>query len=52
MTYRELAVPGAWEITPVQHGDHRGVFLEYFQGDPFRAATGHDLDLQQANCSV
>jgi len=52
MTYRELAVPGAWEITPAQHGDPRGVFLEYFQGGPFRAATGHDLDLQQANCSV
>ena len=52
MTYRELAVPGAWEITPVQHGDPRGVFLEYFQGGPFRSATGHDLDLQQANCSV
>ena len=52
MTYRELAVPGAWEITPVQHGDPRGVFLECFQGGPFRAATGHDLDLLQANCSV
>ena len=52
MTYRELTVPGAWEITPRQHGDPRGVFLEYFQGGPFREATGHDLDLQQANCSV
>ncbi len=52
MTYRELAVPGAWEITPVQHGDPRGVFLEWFQGAPFRSATGHGLDLQQANCSV
>jgi dTDP-4-dehydrorhamnose 3,5-epimerase len=52
MTYRELAVPGAWEITPVQHGDPRGVFLEYFQGAPFLAATGHGFDLQQANCSV
>lgn len=52
MTYRELAVPGAWEITPRQHGDPRGVFLEYFQGGPFVEATGHGLDLQQANCSV
>lgn len=52
MTYRELSVPGAWEITPLQHGDPRGVFLEYFQGGPFRAATGHRFDLQQANCSV
>jgi len=52
MTYRELSVPGAWEITPRQHGDPRGVFLESFQGDPFRVATGHSFDLQQANCSV
>lgn len=52
MTYRELAVPGAWEITPKQHGDPRGVFLEWFQGAPFREAVGHPLTLQQANCSV
>lgn len=52
MTYRELAVPGAWEITPVQHGDPRGVFLEWFQGEPFRSAVGHQLDLRQANMSV
>ena len=52
VTYRELTVPGAWEITPTQHGDPRGVFLEYFQGGPFAEATGHGFDLQQANCSV
>jgi len=52
MTYRELAVPGAWEITPRQHGDPRGVFLEYYQGGPFAEASGHRFDLQQANCSV
>jgi dTDP-4-dehydrorhamnose 3,5-epimerase len=52
MTYRELAVPGAWEITPRQHADSRGVFLEVFQGEPFRTAVGHALDLRQANCSV
>ena len=52
MTYRELSVPGAWEITPTQHGDPRGVFLEYFQSGPFRDAVGHAFDLQQANCSV
>ena len=52
MTYRELSVPGAWEITPAQHGDPRGVFLEYFQSGPFRDAVGHAFDLQQANCSV
>lgn len=52
MTYRALSVTGAWEITPRQHRDPRGVFLEYFQGGPFEAAVGHPLSLAQANCSV
>ena len=52
MTYRELTIQGAWEITPKKHGDLRGVFLEFFQGGPFAAAAGHRFDLQQANCSV
>ncbi|WP_136519425.1 dTDP-4-dehydrorhamnose 3,5-epimerase family protein [Cellulomonas telluris] len=52
MQYRELSVPGAWEITPQQHGDPRGVFLEYFTSAAFVEATGHRFDLQQANCSV
>jgi len=52
MTYRELSVPGAWEITPRQHGDPRGLFLEYFQGAVFGQAVGHSFDLRQANCSV
>lgn len=51
-TYRELEISGAWEITPRQHGDPRGVFLEYFQGAPFEAAVGHRFSLAQANCSV
>jgi dTDP-4-dehydrorhamnose 3,5-epimerase len=49
---RELAVPGAFEITPRQHGDPRGVFLEWFKAGQFTAAVGHPLDLRQANCSV
>lgn len=52
MQYRELAVPGAFEITPKQFGDPRGVFLEWFKASAFEAAVGHPLDLQQANCSV
>ncbi|NKY10641.1 dTDP-4-dehydrorhamnose 3,5-epimerase [Cellulomonas hominis] len=52
MTFRELAIPGVWEITPRQHGDPRGVFLEYFQGGTFADHVGHPLDLQQANLSV
>lgn len=52
MEYRELKVPGAWEITPKQFGDPRGVFLEWFKDDAFTATVGHSLDLKQANCSV
>lgn len=52
MQIRELAVPGALEITPKQFGDPRGVFLEWFRAGPFVEAVGHPLDLQQANCSV
>ena len=52
MTYRELSVPGAWEITPRQFGDPRGVFLEWFQGGPFTESVGHPLTLAQANLSV
>ena len=52
MEVRELSVPGAFEVTPVQHGDDRGVFLEWFREDVFVQATGHPLHLAQANCSV
>jgi dTDP-4-dehydrorhamnose 3,5-epimerase len=49
---RELAIPGALEITPVQHDDDRGVFLEWFREDAFTRATGHPFRLAQANCTV
>jgi dTDP-4-dehydrorhamnose 3,5-epimerase len=52
MQYRELSVPGAFEITPKQFGDARGLFLEAFKADAFREAIGHEFDLRQANCSV
>jgi dTDP-4-dehydrorhamnose 3,5-epimerase len=52
MQVRELAVPGAFEFTPVQHGDDRGLFLEWFKIDPLRQAIGHELGLAQANMSV
>jgi dTDP-4-dehydrorhamnose 3,5-epimerase len=52
MDVRELAVPGALEITPRQFGDDRGTFLEWFKDAAFAAAVGHDLSLAQANCSV
>jgi dTDP-4-dehydrorhamnose 3,5-epimerase len=49
---RELAVPGAWEITPQLHADSRGVFFQWFTDQDFTAFAGHRLDLRQANCSV
>jgi dTDP-4-dehydrorhamnose 3,5-epimerase len=52
MQIRELAVPGAFEFTPVQHGDSRGLFMEWFKVDALRQATGHSLELSQANMSV
>lgn len=52
MEIRPLAIAGSFEIVPRQHGDDRGVFLEWFQADRFRDAVGHTLELAQANCSV
>ena len=52
MTVRELAVPGAWEITPRRHPDDRGLFYEWFKDNEFRAIMRHRLDVRQANCSV
>ena len=52
MEYRELKVPGAWEIIPRQLGDDRGLFLEWFKAERFVSAVGHELDLKQANASV
>ena len=52
MSVRELAVPGAWEITPRVHADARGTFFEWFTDDAFRDFAGHRLDVRQANCSV
>jgi dTDP-4-dehydrorhamnose 3,5-epimerase len=49
---RELAVRDAWEITPRQHRDDRGVFLEWFTDESFRRTTGHAFTVAQANCSV
>lgn len=52
MEFRELRIPGAWEITPKQFPDARGTFLEWFKQESFREATGKELDLAQANWSV
>lgn len=52
MEYRELAIKGAWEFTPRQFGDERGVFLELFKEGPLKEATGRTLSVAQTNCSV
>lgn len=52
MTVRELGIAGAWEITPKQHTDDRGLFYEWFSDPEFMDFTGHRFDLRQANCSV
>ena len=52
MDVRALSIDGAWELTPRQHGDDRGVFLEWFKATELEEATGRSLDLRQANMSV
>lgn len=52
MQIRELAVPGAFEVTPILHSDSRGVFLEWFRADLLQQATGRRFDLAQSNLSV
>jgi dTDP-4-dehydrorhamnose 3,5-epimerase len=49
---RELSIPDAYEITPVQRRDDRGVFLEWYRFDRLEETIGHPLDLRQANASV
>ena len=48
----EELLPGAWAFTPQQHGDDRGLFLEWFKADVFEATTGRTFALAQANHSV
>ncbi|WP_434316707.1 dTDP-4-dehydrorhamnose 3,5-epimerase family protein [Leifsonia sp. P73] len=52
MQIRELNIPDAYEITPQQHRDDRGVFMEWYRFDRLEEAVGHSLDLKQGNTSV
>ncbi len=52
MKIRPLSIEGAFEVTPVQHSDPRGTFLEWYRFDALAAAVGHPLTLAQANLSV
>lgn len=52
MLIEETKIPGAFAVTPQQHRDDRGVFLEWFRSDRFAETTGHRFSIAQANCSV
>lgn len=52
MQIRELSIPDAYEITPLQRADDRGVFLEWYRFDKLAEVTGHPITLRQANTSV
>ncbi|MCM2389710.1 dTDP-4-dehydrorhamnose 3,5-epimerase family protein [Streptomyces albipurpureus] len=48
---RPLGIEGAWVDRPRVFTDRRGRFHEWFKADRFRELTGHQLPLEQANCS-
>ncbi len=52
MQSRPLAVGGAWELTPVQHRDARGLFFEAFRASALAVLTGRELEVAQVNTSV
>ena len=52
MDFRPLKIEGAFEVTPRQFNDSRGVFLESFRGDKLAEHIGHRLDVVQTNISV
>ena len=52
MKIRELKIPDAYELTPRQHADERGLFLEWYRFDRLEETIGHPLNLRQANLSV
>ena len=43
MRFRPLGVEGAWEITPRQIPDERGLFAEGFRADLLAEHTGHPM---------
>ncbi|MFS4094472.1 dTDP-4-dehydrorhamnose 3,5-epimerase [Streptomyces sp. AF1A] len=49
---RRLGMADAWVLEPQAFPDDRGSFHEWYRGAEFREATGYDLGLAQANCSV
>ena len=52
MQIRPLKIEGAFEVTPRQFPDDRGLFLESFRGDRLAKAVGHRMNIIQTNVSV
>jgi dTDP-4-dehydrorhamnose 3,5-epimerase len=52
MKIRPMGIDGSWEIQPQQHGDPRGLFLEWYKADRLAEAVGRPLRLAQVNLSV
>ncbi|AKU17814.1 dTDP-4-dehydrorhamnose 3,5-epimerase family protein [Luteipulveratus mongoliensis] len=52
MEIEPLRIEGAYQVTPRQFPDDRGVFLEAFRGDLLAELTGHEMRVLQTNVSV
>ncbi len=52
MNIRTLSIEGAWEVTPQQFPDSRGVFAEGFRADKLADWVGHEMRVRQTNISV
>lgn len=52
MEIRPLRIADAFEITPRQFPDDRGVFLESYRGDRLAEVIGHRPEIVQTNVSV
>ncbi|MEI2826931.1 MAG: dTDP-4-dehydrorhamnose 3,5-epimerase [Dermatophilaceae bacterium] len=52
MEFRPLKIEGAWEITPRQFPDSRGMFAEGFRSDKLAEHIGHTMRVVQTNISV
>jgi dTDP-4-dehydrorhamnose 3,5-epimerase len=49
---KPLPILGAFLVTPKQHSDPRGAFLEWYRYDRLAEHLGHPLRLAQANVSI
>ena len=52
MQFRPLGIEGAFEITPRQFPDSRGMFAEGFRADKLAEHIGYELAVRQTNISV